>query len=137
MNKSETTWTSSLVEEWLSIAAKVDRVLPPVNNKTRVSQNWNVIREWYELLWDQDEDVEPQWHPTNQQMSMWEEVVLRWFPLIDSDKDKKVLWLRACEMGWAKIGKKIGLTRQAAAARHKRALEQLTKTLIYFYQKKS
>ena len=138
MNLEQIQWTSSLVEEWLNIAAKVDRILPPVHNKPRVSQHWEIIREWYELLWDKDEDKPiPRFQPTNEQVSMWEEVVLRWFKLIDSDKDKKIIWLRACEMGWARIGRKVGLTRQSVSIRHKTAIERLVCMLNNFYPKKS
>lgn len=136
MNLEQIQWTASLVEEWLNIAAKVDRILPPVHNNRRVSQHWEIIREWYELLWDKDEDKpEPRFQPTNEQVSMWEEVVLRWFKLIDSDKDKKIIWLRACEMGWVRIGRKVGLTRQSASIRYKKAIEDLAKALTHFYHK--
>ena len=60
---------------------------------------------------------------------MWEEVVLRWYPLVDSEKDRKILWWRSAGMGWARIGKKIGLERHTIANRHGRALEELAREL--------
>ena len=93
-------------------------------------QKWDILREWYELLWDKDiEDVRMRLQPTNEQVSMWEEVVLRWFKLIDSDKDKKIIWLHACGISFPKISKKIGLSRQTIIARHKVALERLVDSL--------
>lgn len=139
MNLKDIEWTAELVEEYLNVAAKTERALPPIYRKGCSGQKWNVIREWYELLWDEmDEDKPaPQFHPTNEQVSQWEEIALRWFQLVDSDKDKKILWLRACEMGWARIGRRVELTRQTVAARHKKALSELAAALNIFYQKMS
>lgn len=139
MNLTQIEWTADLVEEWFNIAAKTERALPPVYRKGVAGQKWNIIREWHELLWDAlDEDKPaPRFQPTNEQVSQWEEIMLRWFTLIDSDKDKKILWLRACEMGWTRIGRRVGLTRQATATRHKKALADLAHALNTFYQKKS
>ena len=135
MNLSQIEWTAELVEEWLNIAAKVERALPPVYRKGCAGQKWQIVREWYELLWDDDKDIAPRFNPTNEQVSQWEEVVLRWLPLIDSDKDKKILWMRASEMGWARIGKAVGLSRQTTASRHKNAIADLTYILKDFYHK--
>lgn len=135
MNLKNIEWTAELVEEWLNVAAKTERALPAVYRKGPAGQKLMVVREWHELLWDQDdEDRIPVFRPTNQQVSQWEEVVLRWFKLVDSTKDKKILWLRACEMGWTGIGKKIGMTRQNVATRHKSALNNLARSLTSFYQ---
>ena len=134
MNLSHIEWTVELVEEWLNMAAKTERALPPVYRKGPAGRKWEVVCEWYELLWDQDDDDrEPKFRPTNEQVSQWEEVVLKWFQLVDSGKDKKILWLRACEMGWARIGKRVGLTRQTVAVRHHSALRDLARSLKTFY----
>ena len=93
-------------------------------------QKWYIIREWYELLWDQDtEDLKPRIQPTNEQISMWEEVVLRWFRMIDSDKDKKIIWLRSCGLSYPRISKKLGISRQTIIARYQTALERLVQNL--------
>lgn len=135
MNLKSIEWTPELVEEWFCIAAKVERALPPVYRKGPSGRRWQFVREWYELLWDKDDDDgrEPPFNPTNEQVGMWEEIVLRWWRLIDSDISKKVLWLRARGMGWARIGKKLGFSRQTIAARHKTALEELAYALVAFY----
>ena len=136
MNLSQIKWTSELVIEWLDIAAKVDKSLPPVQIPKVTGQKWNIIREWYELLWDDDDkDTRLQWHPTNEQISMWEEVVLRWFKLIDSNTDKKIVWMRACDMSWSRIGKKIHLSRQSVALHHKNTLQDLANKVCTLYTK--
>jgi hypothetical protein len=137
MNPKSTEWTAELVEEWLFVAAKTERALPPVYRKGCGGKRIEYVRTWIELLWDElrEDKPAPRFQPTNEQVSQWEEVVLRWLALVDSDKDKKILWMRACEIGWARIGRRVGLSRQTTAARHKRALEDLAHALKQFYTK--
>lgn len=134
MNLSQIKWTSELVIEWLDIAAKVDKSLPPVQIPKVTGQKWNIIREWYELLWDDDDkDTRLQWHPTNEQISMWEEVVLCWFKLIDSNTDKKIVWMHAAGKSWVKIGKIVHLSRQSVASHYQKAIDDLVKKLTTLY----
>ena len=133
MNLSQIKWTSELVMEWLDIAARVDKSLPPVKMPKVTGQKWDVLREWYELLWDDDKDIKSQWHPTNEQISMWEEVVLRWFKLIDTNTDKKIVWMHAAGMGWVKIGKKLHLSRQTVAIRYNKTIDNMVKQLTVLY----
>lgn len=134
MNFSQITWTEEIVNDWLIIAAKVDKSLPPVKMPKVTGQKWDIIREWYEFLWEDDNsDVEPRWNPTNEQISMWEEVVLRWFKLIDSNTDKKIVWMHAAGASWVKIAKKVHLSRQAVAMHHKKAIENLTMKIKKLY----
>lgn len=137
MNLNNATWTPEEIEESLHIAALVEKSLPPVYRKGISGQKWNIIREWYELIWDADDPDTRQYRfqPTNQQVSLWEEVVLRWLPLVKDGEDKKILWFRAYGFGWTRIAKKLGVTRQTVAARHKKALEELTQKLKCFYAK--
>ena len=134
MNLSQIIWTSENVIEWLDIAANVDKSLPPVQMPKVTGQKWDVLREWYELLWDDDKsDIQPKWQPTNEQISMWEEVVLRWFKLIDSNTDKKIVWMHACGKSWVKIGKIVHLSRQSVASHYQKTIDELTKKLTNLY----
>lgn len=136
MNYNQIKWTTNYVEDWLKLAALVDKSLPPVKLPKVSGQKWDILREWYELLWDTDTtDIKPYFQPTNEQISMWEEVVLRWFKLIDNNIDKKIVWMRACGMSWTKIGKKVHMTRQTVASHHKNAIENLTDKIINLYTK--
>ena len=138
MDLSQVNWDVETVKYWLSIAALVDRALPPVRCKKCTGQYWPIVREWYEFLWDKDKsDLRPQIQATSEQVSMWEEIVLRWFKLIDSDKDKKIVWMRSCGLPYSRITRRVGLSRQAATARYNVAIEKLSKSLNYMYHKKS
>jgi hypothetical protein len=125
-------WTIEVVEEWICIAVQVERVMPSVYPKMATPRIVHV-RTWLEALWDElrddDDKPKPQFQPTNKQVSMWEEVILRWLLLVDSGKDKKILWWRACGMSWNKIGRLLELERHTIANRHRRALEDLVKAL--------
>lgn len=134
MNLSQIKWTPEIVIEWLYVAVMVDKSLPPVQMPKVTGQKWDVIREWYELLWDDDDkETTPQWHPTNEQVSMWEEVVLRWFKFIDTNTDKKIVWMHACGKTWVKIGKQLHLSRQTVASHYQHAIDDLTKKLTNLY----
>ena len=134
MNYNQIEWTTNCVEDWLKLAALVDKSLPPVKLPKVSGQKWDVIREWYELLWDTDTtDIKPYFQPTNEQISMWEEVVLRWFKLIDSNTDKKIVWMHAAGMSWVKIGKKVHLSRQSVAAHHEKTINKLVEQLVSLY----
>ena len=137
MNLSQIHWDAETVKYWLSIAALVDRVLPPVRPRKSTGQYWPIVREWYEFLWDKDDkDRQPDIQATSDQVSMWEEVVLRWFKLIDSDKDKKIVWMRSCGVSYSRITKKLGLSRQTLTARYNNAIDRLAESLNYMYHKK-
>lgn len=117
MNVGNIVWTAELIEEWICIAAQVERVMPPVGPRMAQSR-LIIVRDWQEMLWDalraEEDKPEPRFRPTNEQVSQWEEVVLRWFPMVDSAKDMKILWWRACGMSWSRIGKKLDLERQVS-----------------------
>ena len=133
MNISNIKWTPELVEEWIDIAVKVERALPPVGQKPLRGQNFATQTDYISLLWDLLDDdrknKEPKFYPTNEQVSQWEIVVLRWFPAISDKDDMKLLWWRACGMSWAKISKRLHYERHTCMRHYKRALETLSNKL--------
>lgn len=134
-----TTWTVDVVEEWIVIATKVDRALPPVRmRRVRAQCFYGIDTE--SLLWDLlNEDmknIEPRFQPTNAQVSQWETVVLRWLPLLENRQDVHILWLRASGVGWKKICKKFHFERHTGMRRYKQALATLTAELNRLPQSK-
>lgn len=132
MNLSNIIWSSEIVQEWFEIAVKVERALPSVGPRM-ATPRLMVARDRLNLLWDElDEEEkrkEPHFQPTNEQITQWEIVVLRWLPLLSDARDKKILWWRACGMGWARIARKLGFERHSGMRRHKQALEELVRKL--------
>ena len=118
-------WTRDLVEEWLQIAALVDNSLPPVYHKGPTKQRIEIQRTLTELLWDVDEIAKkfPKWQPTNDQVSMWEEVILYWFPLVEDGTNRKILWLYSAGMGFKKIAKVVNFSRITVSKRYNKTVE--------------
>lgn len=88
MNLNNITWTFETVEEWLQIAANVDRVMPRVGPAGYHSCTFMVIRSFFENL-QAEIGEKPKFVPTSEQISIWENVMLHWINLIDSAENKK------------------------------------------------
>ena len=128
MLTNNTLWTTELVEECICVASQVERMLPPSDMK---NSRWIIIRAWQALWWDELDDgiTNADFIVTDEHRKIWEMVVLHWLPMIDSNKDLKILWWRACGLGWSKIGRRLGLERHTIANRHLRATRELVKAL--------
>lgn len=128
MNIKNITFTFELVEEWLQIAANVEKAMPPIKPLGFPPCSLVVIRSVMEIL-EMETPKKPKFRPSREQMDIWEEVVLNWFNLIDSIENRKIVWLRSCGMGWARIAEKFGLSRQTVANRYKCSINELLENL--------
>lgn len=135
MNYSQVKWDRFIIEEWLQIATMVDRVLPPVYRKGISGQKMDIQRTWLELMWDAEEIKKrtPRWEPTSEQVSMWEEVILRWLPLLKNPHERKIAWLRSCGASWPKIASLVPYSRQYTAIHYNHAIEELVKKVPTLY----
>lgn len=124
MNTKNITFTFDLVEEWLQIAAIVERSMPPVKPMGYPPCSLVVIRSAMEIMLMEKPD-KPKFRPSITQVSIWEEVVLNWFNLIDSIENRKIVWLRSCGMGWRRIAERFGLSRQTVSNRYKNSINEL------------
>lgn len=124
-------WNRELVEEWLQTAALVDQSLPPVYHKGATKQRIEIQRTLTELLWDTDDikKLYPRWQPTSHQISMWEEVILCWFPLIGDGNDKKIVWLYSTGIDYKRIAKIVKFSRITVSKRYNKAVERLVSAL--------
>ncbi len=132
MNLKNISWTKEVVEEWLAIAARVERVKPQVRPQGYRNCTLIVLRGLFGDLIT-DTEAKNRFKPTPEQNTMWEIVMLDWFKLIDSTDDKKIVWLHANGMGWVRIGKRFHLSRQTTANRYNRTIEALAKDLSRLY----
>ena len=135
MKYSKIIWDRETVEEWLGIAVLVDRCMPPVYHKGISGQRLEIQRSWTELLWDIDEikNRTPKWQPTSQQVAMWVEVILRWLPLLENTKDRKILWLRVCGAQWTRIARIVGLHRHTIPRHYDQAIDFLVRNVKSLY----
>ena len=137
MNYSQIAWNREVIEEWIGIAVLVDRCMPPVYRRGISGQRLEIQRSWTELLWDAEEIKKrtPRWEPTAEQVTMWEEVILRWFPKIPDGPNRKIVWLRACGASWPRIAKVVGMGRTTVITHHADTIEDLVKKIPNLYPK--
>ncbi len=137
MNFSQIKWSKEVVEEWIGIAVLVDKCMPPVYHKGVSGQRLEIQRSWTELLWDAEEIKKrtPKWEPTAEQVTIWEEVILRWFTKIPDGLDRKIVWLRASGASWPRIAKAVGVCRTTVISHYADSIDGLVKKLPNFYPK--
>ncbi|MCT4575100.1 MAG: DUF6362 family protein [Alphaproteobacteria bacterium] len=101
-----------LVEEWLKITAQVERVMPSPR-----------LRSFYGFTFEVKE--KDKFQPTQEQITIYEEVVLRWLKLIDDKEIMKLIWFRSNDMGWKRISKKFNISRQTAYKKYQNGIKDL------------
>ncbi len=130
MNDEEEKWGKDKVKYWFGIAALADRALVSRYPHPDGWDEWVVIKKWYDLSWDDHFDgFKTKMNPTSEQTDIWWRVTQQWFKTIDSDTNKRIIWMRACQMSFPKIAKCLGLSRQNIIARYETALERLAERL--------
>lgn len=136
MNLLKIVWTAEVVEEWLDIAVKVDRILPRPGPRMAKMRFPETPQDLSSLLWDElvGEIPESKFQPTNEQVSMYEEVVLHWLPMVADLMDRKILWLRACGCSWPRVAKIVHSERHLVSGFYKSAVENLAKKLALYYK---
>lgn len=129
MNTTEN-WTKDKVKYWFAIAALTDRALVSILPHPAGWDEWNVIKQWYCLAWDDRfDDLKPNMPHTTEQQDIWHTVTGQWFKTIDSDQNKRIIWMRACRMSFPQIAKHLGLSRQNIIVRYETALGRLVERL--------
>lgn len=130
MNDEEEKWTKDKVKYWFGIAVLTDRALVSRYPRPDGWDEWVIIKKWYDLSWDDHFDgFKTKMNPTSEQTDIWWRVTQQWFKTIDSDTNKRIIWMRACQMSFPKIAKCLGLSRQNIIARYETALERLCERL--------
>ena len=59
--------------------------------------------------------------PTQEQISLWERVVLEWLPIL-SINDRRLVWKRANHIPWKLLSYEFGIHRSNLSHRYERAL---------------
>lgn len=130
MPPQEQKWSSDKVKYWFAITTLVDRALVSQFPRQNGWDEWVVIKKWYDLSWDDHfEDFKTKMCPTGEQMDIWRTVTQQWIKMIDSDTNKRIIWMRACHMSFPKIGRVLRLSRQNIIARYETAINRLAERL--------
>lgn len=59
--------------------------------------------------------------PNQEQIALWERVVLEWLPILAVD-ERLLVWKRANRIPWKLLCREFGVSRQMLAVRYERAL---------------
>ena len=123
-------WTKDKVKYWIAVAATADWALRSTFPRPDGWDEWNTIKEWHGLTWgDCFDGFKTRMPLTNEQRTIWQTVTHQWLRTIDSDKNKRIIWMRACHMSFPKIARQLGLSRQTVIVRYETALGHLVERL--------
>ena len=96
------------IKQDLETAAYVDRLLPPVKAPKYRCFMPEIIYTPQELMFMDRRLLKVK--PTQEQISLWERVVLEWLPIL-SINDRRLVWKRANRIPWKLLCREFGLER--------------------------
>lgn len=96
------------IKQDLETAAYVDRLLPPVKAPKYRCCMPEIIYTPQELMFMDRRLLKVK--PTQEQISLWERVVLEWLPIL-SINDRRLVWKRANRIPWKLLCREFGLER--------------------------
>ena len=100
--------TIEQIKQDLETAAYVDRLLPPVKAPKYRCFMPEIIYTPQELMFMDRRLLKVK--PTQEQISLWERVVLEWLPIL-SINDRRLVWKRANRIPWKLLCREFGLER--------------------------
>ena len=100
--------TIEQIKQDLETAAYVDRLLPPVKAPKYRCFMPEIIYTPQELMFMDRRLLKIK--PTQEQISLWERVVLEWLPIL-SINDRRLVWKRANRIPWKLLCREFGLER--------------------------
>ena len=100
--------TIEQIKQDLETAAYVDRLLPPVKAPKYRCFMPEIIYTPQELMFMDRRLLKVK--PTQEQISLWERVILEWLPIL-SINDRRLVWKRANRIPWKLLCREFGLER--------------------------
>lgn len=110
------------IKDILETAAYVDRLLPAVRTPKYRCCMPEIIYTPQEIAFMDRRPVRPR--PTQEQVSLWEKVILDWLPLLTVD-EKKLVWKRANRIPWKLLCREFGVSRQQLWLKYDKALTKI------------
>lgn len=110
------------IKKILETAAYVDRLLPAVRAPKYRCCMPEIIYTQQEIAFMDRRPVKP--HPTQEQVSLWEKVMLEWLSLLTVD-EKKLVWKRANRIPWKLLCREFGVSRQQLWLKYDKALTKI------------
>lgn len=103
----------------LETAAYVERLLPPVRAPKYRCCMPDIVYTPQEIIFMEKKPLKIR--PNQEQIALWECVVLKWLPIL-STEERRLVWKRANRIPWKLLCREFGVSRQMLAVRYERAL---------------
>ena len=111
--------TIEKIKNDLETAAYVDRLLPPVRAPKYRCCMPEIVYTPQEMIFMEKKPLKIR--PNQEQIALWERVVLEWLPILAVD-ERRLVWKRANRIPWKLLCRALGVSRQMLAVRYERAL---------------
>ena len=123
--------TIEKIKQDLETAAYVDRLLPAVRAPKYRCCMPDIIYTPQEIVFMDKRPLKVR--PNQEQISLWEQVMLEWLPILSVD-ERRLVWKRANRIPWKLLCREFGVSRQMLALRHEKALIRILRTAGHFVQ---
>ena len=114
--------TPKQIKDDLETAAYVERLLPPVKPPKYRAWLFDIVYTQQELAFMDRRPVPPR--PTQEQISIWDKVVLKWLPLL-VPLERNLVWKRAKHLTWKLLSREYGLHRSNLYFRYEIAIMKI------------
>ncbi len=111
--------TPDQIKQDLETAAYVDRLLPAVKSPRYKCCMPDIVYTPLEIAMMDKRKIKIK--PTNEQVSIWETVHLKWLPVLEID-ERRLIWKRANRIPWKILSREFGLCKSNLCERHTKAL---------------
>ena len=111
--------TIEKIKNDLETAAYVDRLLPPVRAPKYRCCMPEIVYTPQEMIFMEKKPLKIR--PNQEQIALWERVVLEWGAILAVD-ERRLVWKRANRIPWKLLCREFGVSRQMLAVRYERAL---------------
>lgn len=106
----------------LETAVYVERLMPPVQFPKYRGFWPEVVYTPQEIALMDRRPVPP--HPTQEQIAIWEKVILQWMPLLDVE-ERKLVWKRAAHIPWKLLCIEFGWHRSKLNEKYNVAISRI------------
>lgn len=97
------------IKDDLETAAYVERLLPPVRAPKYRCCMPDIVYTPQEIIFMEKKPLKIR--PTQEQIALWECVVLKWLPILSVD-ERRLVWKRANRIPWKLLCREFGVSRQ-------------------------
>lgn len=106
----------------LETAAYVERLLPPVRAPKYRSCMPEIVYTAQELIFMEKKPIKV--YPSQEQISLWERVMLMWLPILLVD-ERRLVWKRANHIPWKLLCQEFCVSRQGLSKSYNVALAKI------------